>query len=69
MDKVVPLDDYPEEIRNKHRSKLPKNHLFSNVIGKVNELMVTRRQSRLNEIGLVCYTSNWSKECGGSFRR
>ena len=33
-DKVVPLDDTPKEMRNKHRSKVPKNHPISNIIGK-----------------------------------
>ena len=33
-DKVVPLDDTPKEMRNKHRSKVPKNHSISNIIGK-----------------------------------
>ena len=39
-----------------HRSRIPKNQPISNVIGNVNERVVTRRQSRLNEMGLVCYT-------------
>ena len=56
-DEVVPLDDTPKKIRNKHRSRLPKNHPISNVIGNVNERMVIRRQSKLNEMGLVHYTS------------
>ena len=56
-DDVVPLDDTFEEMRNKHRFRLPKNHPISNVIGNVNELVVTRRQSRLNEMDLICYTS------------
>ena len=56
-DKIIPLDDTPKEIRDKHRSIIPKNHLISNVIRNVNESVVTRRQSRLNEMGLVCYTS------------
>ncbi|KAL6342170.1 hypothetical protein AAG906_004490 [Vitis piasezkii] len=54
---VVPLDDTLEEIRKKHRSRLLKNHPISNVIGNVNECVVTRRQTRLSEMGLVCYTS------------
>ena len=56
-DEDVPLDDTPKEIKDKHRSKIPKNHPISNVIGNVNERVVTKRQSRLNEMGLVCYTS------------
>ncbi|RVX10899.1 Retrovirus-related Pol polyprotein from transposon RE2 [Vitis vinifera] len=36
---------------------MPKNHPISNAIGNVNEHVVTRRQSRLNEMGIVCYTS------------
>ena len=56
-DEVVPLDDTPKEIRDKHRSKIPKIYPISNVIGNVNEHVVTRRQSRLNEMGLVRYTS------------
>ncbi|KAL6312376.1 hypothetical protein AAG906_008048 [Vitis piasezkii] len=31
-DEVVPLDDTPKEIKDKHRSKIPKNHPISNVI-------------------------------------
>ena len=54
---VVLLDDTLEEIRKKHRSRLLKNHPISNVIGNVNECVVTRRQTRLSEMGLVCYTS------------
>ena len=57
MDEVVPLGNTPEEIINKHRSRVPKNHPISNVIGNVNEHVVTRRQSIINEMGLVCYTS------------
>ena len=55
-DEIIPLDDTFEETRNKHRSRIPKNHLISKFIGNVNEQVVTRRQSRLNEICLVCYT-------------
>ena len=57
MDEDVPLDDTLEKMRNKHRSRIPKNHPISNDIGNMNELVVTKRQSRLNEMGLVCYTS------------
>ena len=56
-DEDVPLDDTLEKMRNKHRSRIPKNHQISNVIRNVNEQVVTRRQLRLNEMGLVCYTS------------
>ena len=55
-DEFVPLDDTFEETRSKHRSRIPKNHPISNVIGNVNERVVTKRQSRLNEMGLVHYT-------------
>ena len=57
MDEKVPLDDTLEKMRNKHRSRIPKNYQISNVIRNVNEQVVTRRQLRLNEMGLVCYTS------------
>ena len=56
-DEVVPLDDTLEEIMDKHSSRMPNNNPISNVIGNVNEHVVTRRQSRLNKMGLVCYTS------------
>ena len=36
---------------------MPKNHLISNVMGNVNEKVVTRRQSRMNEMSFVCYAS------------
>ena len=36
---------------------VPKNHTLSNVIGNYEDSMVTRRQSELNEISYVCYTS------------
>ena len=62
MDEVVPLGNTPEEIINKHRSRVPKNHPISNVIGNVNEWVVTKRQSRLNEMGLVCYTSQLERK-------
>ena len=55
-DETVPLDDTSEEMRSKHRCRVPKNHLILNVIGNINELVVTRIQLRLNEMGLVCYT-------------
>ena len=53
----VPLDDIFEEMRNKHRSRVPKNHPISNVIGNINERVVTRRQWKLNGMGLVWHTS------------
>ena len=56
MDEKVPLDDTLEKMRNKHRSRIPKNYQISNVIRNVNEQVVTRRQSRLNKVGFVCYT-------------
>ena len=62
MDEVVPLGNTPEEIINKHRSRVPKNNPISNVIGNVNEWVVTKRQSRLNEMGLVCYTSQLERK-------
>ena len=62
MEEVVPLGNTPEEIINKHRSRVPKNHPISNVIGNVNEWVVTKRQSRLNEMGLVCYTSQLERK-------
>ena len=43
MDEVVPLGNTPEEIINKHRSRVPKNNPISNVIGNVNEWVVTKR--------------------------
>ena len=42
-DEIVPLDDTYEEMRNKYRSKVLKSHPISNVIGNVNESVVTRR--------------------------
>ena len=36
---------------------MPKNHTLSNVIGNYEGSMVTRRQSKLNEISYVYYTS------------
>ena len=55
-DEIISLKDTLEEIRDKHRSRIPKNQPISNVIGNVNERVVTRRQSRLNKVGFVCYT-------------
>ena len=42
-DEFVPLDDTFKETKSKHRFKIPKNHLISNVIENVNEQVVTRR--------------------------
>ena len=56
-DEPVPLDDIPEETRNKHRPRIPKNHLISNVIGNVNEQVVTKRQSRSNKMSPICHAS------------
>ena len=56
-DENGPLDITSKETMSKHRSRIPKNHPISNVVGNVNEHVVTRRQSRLNEMGLVCYTA------------
>ena len=56
-DEVIPLDDTLEEITDKHRPEYLRTTLVSYVIRNVNERVVTRRKSRLNEMGLVCYTS------------
>ena len=45
------------EPSNKSKSKVLKNHPLSNVIGNYEDSMVTGRQSKLNEITYVCYTS------------
>ena len=45
-----------EEMKNKHKSRVPKNHPISNIIN-LDECVVTRRQLRLNETSIVCYTS------------
>ena len=47
----------PSEVITRNKSIVPKNHLISNVIGNMNDFVVTRRQSRKNEMGFVCYTS------------
>ena len=57
IDKVVLLDDTLEEIRDKHRPEYLRTTPISNVIGNVNEQVATKRKSRSNEMGLVCYTS------------
>ena len=41
----------------KNKSRVPKNHPLSNVIGNYEDNMVTRRQSKLNEISYICYAS------------
>ncbi|KAL6342710.1 hypothetical protein AAG906_013116 [Vitis piasezkii] len=45
------------EPSKKNKSRVPKNHPLSNVIGNYEDSMVTRRQSKLNEVSYVCYTS------------
>ena len=55
-DENIPQENTSEEIRSKHKSKGPKNHPISNFIGNMNECVVARRQSRLNEMDLACYT-------------
>ena len=40
----VPQEDTFKEIRNKHKSKVPKNHPIKNVIGNMNECVVIKRQ-------------------------
>lgn len=47
----------PSEASNRHKSKVPKNNHISNLIGNMNDSMVTRRQSRNNKISFFCYTS------------
>ena len=56
-DENVSQEEKFEETRNTHKSKLTKNHPISKVTSNMNECVVTRRQSRLNEMGPVCYTS------------
>ena len=36
-DEVVPLNNSPKEIRDKHRSRILNNYPISNAIGNVNE--------------------------------
>ena len=50
-------DRWRIEPSNKSKSKVLKNHPLSNVIRNYEDSMVTRRQSKLNEITYVCYTS------------
>ena len=45
------------EPSKKNKSRVPKNHPLSNVIGDYEDSMLTRRQSKLNKISYVCYTS------------
>ncbi|KAL6340305.1 hypothetical protein AAG906_040742 [Vitis piasezkii] len=45
---VVLLDDSPKETRSKHKSRVPKNHLISNVIALSNESWTTALQEELN---------------------
>ncbi|RVW69235.1 Retrovirus-related Pol polyprotein from transposon TNT 1-94 [Vitis vinifera] len=45
------------EPSKKNKSRVPKNHPLSNVIGNYEDSMVIRRQSKLNEVSYVCYTS------------
>ena len=40
----VPQEDTFKEIRNKHKSKVPKNHPIKNIIGNMNECVVIKRQ-------------------------
>ena len=49
--------DKLREVENKPKSRVPKNHPISNIIGNIDDSMVTRSQSRLNEIDFVCYAS------------
>ena len=42
-DEIVPLEDTFKETRNKHRSRVPKNHPISNVMSNVNKHVVTKR--------------------------
>ncbi|KAJ9682438.1 hypothetical protein PVL29_018369 [Vitis rotundifolia] len=45
------------EPSKKNKSRVPKNHPLSNVIGNYEDNILTRRQSKLNEISYVCYIS------------
>ena len=45
------------EPSKKNKSRVPKNHPLSNVIGNYEDNMVTRRQSKLNEISYIFYAS------------
>ena len=47
----------PNEVSTRNKSKVPKNYLISNIIGNMNDSMVTMRQSRHNKIYFFCYTS------------
>ena len=50
-------DRWRIEPSKKNKSRVPKNHPLSNVIGDYEDSMLTRRQSKLNKISYVCYTS------------
>ena len=56
-DESILQEDTSKKARNRYKSKVLKNHPISNVIGNMNEYVVTRRQSRLNEMSFICYTS------------
>ena len=45
------------ENKKKQKSRVPKDHPISNVIGDIEKSVVTRRRSRLNEVSFTCYTS------------
>ena len=45
------------EPSKKNKSRVPKNHPLSNVIGNYEDSMVTRRHSKLNKVNYDCYTS------------
>ena len=45
------------EPSKKNKSRVPKNHPLSNVIGNYEDSMVIRRQSKLIEVSYVCFTS------------
>ena len=40
---------------NRHKFIGPKNHPVLNIIGNMDDFMVTMRQSKQNEIGFFCY--------------
>ena len=56
-DMKVDEDIWNSKVGNRNKSKVPKNHLIFSVIETKKGSMVIRRQSRLNEIGFICYTS------------
>ena len=55
--KIENVDRGRNDLAKRNRSRVPKNHPLSNVSGDFEESMVTRRQSKLNEISYVFYTS------------